>query len=257
MKRMILLAVALSVGCAVAGWRGRFDEQFAASVAEAEWTPAALNPVAWYKAENNATDSAGAFSGTWSGTAAYTDGKVGRAFRIRSTEVTPNYISATPWTSAIDRESGFTTAAWILRRGIFADYGELSFTTAGQQQKFTLACVGPSTTIMGRFEDAANTRKDTAAYDMPINEWTHVALVLDATRGRLYINGVQHSQTAEHTSAYTLDGTVFYVGGYRNAAHAGNPVDADDVLVFDRALSADEVKKLYDESVKRNGRAWK
>ncbi len=31
MKRLILLSVVLSVGCAVAGWRGRFDEQFAAA----------------------------------------------------------------------------------------------------------------------------------------------------------------------------------------------------------------------------------
>ena len=32
MKRVILLAVVLSVGMSLAGWRGRFDEQFAAAV---------------------------------------------------------------------------------------------------------------------------------------------------------------------------------------------------------------------------------
>ena len=31
MKRLILLAVVLSVGVSLAGWRGRFDEQFAAA----------------------------------------------------------------------------------------------------------------------------------------------------------------------------------------------------------------------------------
>jgi hypothetical protein len=30
----------------------------------------------------------------------------------------------------------------------------------------------------------------------------------------------------------------------------------DDVLIFDRALTAEEIEKLYNESIKRNGAAW-
>jgi hypothetical protein len=44
MKRLILLAVVLAVGVAAAGWRGRFDEQFAAA-STAEWLPAEYQAV--------------------------------------------------------------------------------------------------------------------------------------------------------------------------------------------------------------------
>jgi len=219
------------------------------------WTPAELNPIAWYKGDGNALDAIGNHDGTWVGTEAYTDGPTGQAFDFDGVSVNQR-ITATPYTNSIDRTTGFTVAAWIRLRGPMVDYGELSFST-GDIPTFSLVSPGLNYNISGRFRDAAAVNRTTAAYTMPANVWVHVALVLGPSIGTLWINGEAYSSTPTHTSSYTLADSTFFLGGYRAiASKPSNPVNIDDVLIFDRALTPLEISTLYNESINKNGEAW-
>lgn len=91
-------------------------------------------------------------------------------------------------------------------------------------------------------KSAANCINDT--------DWHHVAIVGDGRVVTFYIDGVQSGSPTRSTSYSSGDGTFDVVlGGVRNAsgdyAH-GFQGSIDEFMIFDRALTADEVKALSD-----------
>lgn len=79
--------------------------------------------------------------------------------------------------------------------------------------------------------------------DWNVNEWTHIAVTDDTSTAKMYINGeLVNSGTGESTSITTnlRIGTRYTNSGY----FQGN---ISKVHVYNRALSADEVKLLYDK----------
>lgn len=243
MKRLILLAVVLAVGVAAAGWRGRFDEQFAASVAEAEWTPAALGPIAWYKGENDALTSAGAFSGTWNGMATYAAGKIGMAFDTSA----QNTIT----TSLTLPAGALTFSAWVKQPSIA---NSEAICGAG----YLAGGVAGSGMYMQPTKYGMQTRTGASVYSVDCDYgggtgWSHLVGMRTGTQMMLFTNGVLAS---------TLDCPVAPASvlpfeiGRRNYTSYEFTGQIDDVLIFDRALTPTEIKLLYDESVKRSGRAW-
>jgi hypothetical protein len=82
-----------------------------------------------------------------------------------------------------------------------------------------------------------------------VGRWYHVVGVRDSVKGelRLYVDGVLAGQaSACHPQAAATGNTVIGRGKY-----GGNPVDyldgtVDQVHLYDRALSATEIKALYD-----------
>jgi hypothetical protein len=74
------------------------------------------------------------------------------------------------------------------------------------------------------------------------NRWYHAAITYDGTNGRLYINGVLDSN---YPIAMAKDAiTAIYIA---NSGWANELFDGviDEVVVFKRALSKDEIKALY------------
>ena len=79
--------------------------------------------------------------------------------------------------------------------------------------------------------------------------WQHIAMTYDGTVGETYINGVP-SFYSEITGNYVgLAGTNLWIGGRQDNSNWFNG-KIDDVRIFDRALSEQEIQQLYDE---RNG----
>lgn len=83
------------------------------------------------------------------------------------------------------------------------------------------------------------------------NQWHLITFVVDAAGGRLYLDGVLQSTRAWDgtPSAYTQWHTQpFYIGGsgyYMNSQNRRTQGLMDDVRVYNRALSLDEIKALY------------
>jgi concanavalin A-like lectin/glucanase superfamily protein len=77
--------------------------------------------------------------------------------------------------------------------------------------------------------------------------WHHVAVTLDRDgQAKLYFDGVEAVSAAAGEPG-TIQGTNnFIISGLQNCT-AGNSIDGaiDDVRVYNRVLSADEVKRLY------------
>jgi formylglycine-generating enzyme required for sulfatase activity len=82
---------------------------------------------------------------------------------------------------------------------------------------------------------------------MSFGNWVQLTMVRSGNTHTLYVNGTQ-DQTKTSTSAIKTSGDVLYLGG----SYLANTEDfrlhgsIDDVRVYNRALSAAEVKALYD-----------
>jgi hypothetical protein len=84
-----------------------------------------------------------------------------------------------------------------------------------------------------------------------VGRWTHLAVSYDGGAVRLYINGVQVShRRASGPIRRTTD--PLWIGGNRPYGEYFDGV-IDDVLVYDRALSAAEVRSVMSTPVKRAG----
>jgi large repetitive protein len=78
------------------------------------------------------------------------------------------------------------------------------------------------------------------------NLWHHVALVVDDSGGRLYVDGeVQASRAWTGTPGAVSTTTDLVIGSYPGVAAPYLPGTIDDVRLYDRALDADEVAGLH------------
>jgi hypothetical protein len=78
--------------------------------------------------------------------------------------------------------------------------------------------------------------------------WTHVVLVVNSTGRYLYFDSVLQGNDA---GTYVLNSATFYVG--RNYSSLGYNFNGtiDEVMIFNRSLSADEIRALYETSTKK------
>lgn len=74
------------------------------------------------------------------------------------------------------------------------------------------------------------------------NQWYHIALTSTASAQIIYVNGVQ-----EDTASETLDttGGVFRLGNYTTAGGVYFNGSIDEVLIYNKSLTASEVEQLY------------
>ncbi len=81
--------------------------------------------------------------------------------------------------------------------------------------------------------------------DLVASQWYHVAVVYDGARAALYVNG-RNAREVGDSGPITYDGLkTFRVGCGGNGGIIG---DVDDLAIYDRALSADEIAALYEQS---------
>ncbi len=219
-----------------------------------QWSPLRFGPVAWYQAEDNALDSAGSNNGAWGGTAAYASGKVGRAFDFDGA----SFVSI----GNISPPGYYTISAWIKPESLPEGGGmkmiasKWSGAIGGQTYSVYLDSSGR---VGFRYRNPDNDDRQMTRQGGPLGQWTHIAAVLGEYQA-IYINGVASNPVyrgdtgaIQHTVNARIGAFNFVWSAY-NERFDGQ---IDDVLIFDRALSAAEIKRLYDESTKRNGRAWK
>src|SRR3954454_12790614 len=84
-----------------------------------------------------------------------------------------------------------------------------------------------------------------APQPLPLNQWTHIAVSLSGTTGRMYVNGVEVAQNANMTLSPSSMGTT--TQNYIGKSQYDDPLlngAVDDFQVYDRALSAGEIAAL-------------
>jgi len=104
--------------------------------------------------------------------------------------------------------------------------------------------------IEWRETEAGNIRRAQASKPLDINTWYYVALATDGAGWHAYINGEEIAMAGENTgrwfSSFTNHPLMYRIGTV-DATLAGS-LDGyiDDVRVYNRALSFDEAKMIYD-----------
>jgi len=216
----------------------------------------------WWMFEQSTADLVGNSNGTLVNGAGYTsEGLFGYALTLDGTN---DYMSVSSLDNAYLNDDTFSVCGWFK-----ADSTSGTQTIVGQWRHFDPSGTGAAKIYFGwqvLVEDghlkarfgAGLTPVDIDAGEVDADEWYHFALVyqtgyVDAV---LYLDAV--AGDPESGCYFAASNTKFRIGdgSYKDATFdpdylKGGPFDGDidDVMIFHRALSADEVEALYDSGL--------
>ncbi len=95
-----------------------------------------------------------------------------------------------------------------------------------------------------RLDGSEGTARCVRADSAVTTDWTHVALIYDGSTLKMYINGVLQSQTLQISGALDTDSfTSIFIGRHETVGEYFHGL-IDNVRVYDRALSADEIASM-------------
>jgi len=206
--------------------------------------------VASWSGEGKGTDPVGGNNGVLHGDVSIEPGKVGQAFALdgpgayvevpSSPEITPKGpFSVVAWVNYL-RTSGSSSSVPIVAKGRDAPGPVDWFLGISPGRKLR-----PHAHVGGQwvYFDCAST--------LATGRWYHVAMVYDGTSLRGYVNGKLDGTKAVSGALRTTDNSL-KIGAY--APVNGGPVDGfclpgkiDEVSLFNRALSASEIKAIYSQ----------
>jgi len=189
-----------------------------------------------------------------------TDGYYGRGFRFGEEDV--NYISV-PGDPSLDITDRITLSAWVKNQQQGANHYKivvkptqtrninpwelyaLDLKTLDWAQN-GLPCFLISNGTLGAL---ASVCANESEYDMPLEQWFNVVGVYNGSVMSLYVNGVLVNTTQTSINIGVNSSTPFTIGG-RLGDNGSIPAygingSIDDVMVFNRSLSTEEVVALY------------
>ncbi|MCH1499432.1 MAG: hypothetical protein L7U83_10235 [Akkermansiaceae bacterium] len=192
--------------------------------------------VAYYPFNGNANDESGNGNNlTTEGQPSYIDGVDGKAILFDGVDdaaLTPRLIS----------DNGFTWTGWF------------ELLSLGNQNNFisqSNETIKSSPVLYYRNNESVyfynyTSRGHSVEYktDLPTKEWTHISIVCENNGAKkLYINGTLKS---ENTSSFGFGelNDNFKLGGGRRSDGFSN-IQIDELRVYDRPISGDEVAELY------------
>ncbi|MFA5146614.1 MAG: LamG-like jellyroll fold domain-containing protein [Candidatus Omnitrophota bacterium] len=188
--------------------------------------------------DGSAHDNFGQFMGSL-GPASTVDAKRGKALRLNGTS---DYINAGNGAS-FNMENEVTVAAWVKQTSIKTDgYRYIVGKGTGfQNEPYVLAATQLGT---WRFFTWNGTKQQARETDVILGSWHHVAGVFNGTSVRIYVDGALKGETAFSKQTIAVEGHNLTIGG-RDGGGRCFDGSIDDVVVFDRALSSEEIRSLY------------
>lgn len=207
--------------------------------------------VAWWRAEWDATDSAGSHHGQLLGAVGYTNGIVGTAFNLRA-PASPEQGVKVPSDPALDlgAGAGFTVLAWINPKGYMGGIYPILEWSNGYQPYSTFSISGPSPDnipmrcLYAKLGPGQAPYFYTAADLIKSNQWQQVGFSWDRASATvtLFLNGGAVLQAG---TSYVPLTTGYITIGCRPGFALGFTGAIDEVSLFDRALSSSEVRALF------------
>jgi hypothetical protein len=179
---------------------------------------------------NVVKESVAGRDGLVAGEGKFVAGKVGNAF---STEGGVAYVIVAN-TSGLAVANQFSVAMWIR---LYSSPNDSYFYAHGEQFSLKLNARRPQLNVGSGFYS-------NVFFDVPSDEWHHIAATFDSGIAKIYVDGVDGGQ-AEHqdgaiTPTLSSPITIGAAGGLENAALGF----IDDVRVWRRVLGVDEIKAL-------------
>ncbi len=229
----------------------------AQTVTAQQWLNSELPPglIAWWQAESNMLDSAGAHDGSGDAAPTYAAGRFGQAFHFNGTDQSVSVPNIYP---DLDGWTQFTLEAWVnfdsflVTPGngysIFSKVGTPSHAmnlNFGYQFGFTLnasqmVCLFNHT---GQLWPGYQTLADLHGA-VTTNVWVHAAVTYDNNVVKLYLNGVPLVTNIIGPVTIATTSSTLRISKDDND-NVPFPGRIDDARIYNRALSAAEIGYLY------------
>lgn len=132
-----------------------------------------------------------------------------------------------------------TLSCWIKPNGVQSANSGIIFSGSNGATGMSYNGTG---TLGYTWQDDPGSYNFNSGLTIPVNVWSHVALVVSATSATLYLNGVPATRTAAH-SAVNFD-QVFQFGIDRSNTGRNFKGQMDEICIYNRALSTDEIREL-------------
>jgi len=190
-------------------------------------------------AGNNVYDKSGqGNTGTWNGTGSHwANGKIGAGGNFNGSD---DYVT-TPTITA----STITISAWVKTSSatlqiIIHDYA------IGENNQFRLHSDGNVRFLTGGSSEIDIT---TTGLNVVDGNWHHVAAINDGTNAYIYVDGIQRKSGSGSTNQRSWN----QIGTYVTEAYFNGLID--EVRIYNRALNAGEVERLYKSGATKIGAA--
>lgn len=189
--------------------------------------------VAWWKLNGDLQDSSMyGRHGTNNGSTISDSGKIGNCYSFSS-----SYVS---FPNPLVEKQHFSIAFWAKTNAVSNQCFGCTRTAIGNGVSIFIL-----TTNRLRF-DTGKAYQWNTAYNMPVDEWVHIAVTKDNNYKKLYVNGQFHSSTSAVGDMTTLSDMFVIGASHSNGSGFGNYLDGyvNDYRIYDHALSEKEIKEL-------------
>ena len=188
--------------------------------------------IAWWKMDGNANDSIGVNNGTIVN-ATNATGKVNGCYGFNGTSAKINFgtvsftnVSVCLW---LNVDGGGVVEQYFLHLGSGAgDYSPLIYLTKSEGGYLLRVFSGAQIT---------------SAAPLPFNSWQHIEFTYDGTTATLFTNGIQLDQTTSMTIPTGARDVIFGKIRYYDLNWYSGLLD--EVRIYNRALSSNEVLQVY------------
>ncbi len=204
--------------------------------------------VSWWRAEGDASDSFGSNDGTIVGGLTFVSGEVGQAFNLDGNSA---YIQV-PDSPSLNPTNQLTVEVWY-RPVSFAGSGNSPLVDKGYRShtppyyQYHLGVTGdhydPTTRASFTFQVGVGNSANTVSNFWTAGNWYHLVGTYDGAAVKLYVNG-QLADMQPASGSLVDYGKDLFIGRFGNLPTFA-PGTIDEVSLYNRALSSNEVASLY------------
>jgi hypothetical protein len=211
-------------------------------------TPLPSGSVAWWRADDDATDCIGNHNGTLQGNATYGTGEVGDGFSLNGTSA---YLTV-PSSWEIKPSGPFTIEGWVKYENVQRqNCNGMAIVSKGVDadvpQDWALA-------ISADYHLRPHLKANGGWYVyncntvLASNTWYHVAMVYDGSNLIGYVNGNEDGNCTFWGEVATSDENL-RIGAYAPSSSTARnffPGSIDELTIYNRALSASEIDAIFE-----------
>jgi Sialidase, N-terminal domain. len=169
----------------------------------------------------------------------WVDGKFGKALQFDGVD---DYVKV-PRSESLENPYAFSVGMWVYYNGYSNDYANLIQKGVGGARYFQIYMT--DTTITGRTRNSSQEISLSVSTSNPRGNWYHIFLVANGTHLKLFKNGEKIGEKGAVSPYDTRPTNDIIIGKYSETIGDVLNGTIDEVRIYNRALSEEEIKLLY------------